>query len=960
MNNLQLSVLLSAIDKMSAPMQNASKSVNTLSDALNKNKKIRSQLVRDDKQNNAAIEKYRSTLNPLINRLSTLKTEQEKAQQTANRLSKRLKELTNPSDAYRLRVENAKQSVNKLKSEEVELSNKLQRARAELAKSGITANSLSQRQNELRSKLKGANSEISKQSAELKKLNAQQAKYNAYRGKVEKLKDISGRAQILGAQSMAAGATITTPIAGSVNNFMTFEDAMLGVARQVQGLKDNAGNLTPEFDVWKQKIQDLSKELPLTTVQITDMITAAARMDVPKEQLADFVRLNTQMAIAFDAENPDALVEAFGKVQKNFNLSAEGARDLADTINYLDDNAISKGDDIINYMNRLGGIQAVAKITDKHLAALGSTLMTAGSDESTAANAVSSTFSRLSRATTLKPVRNSLIELGFKPIDIQKGMVKDAQATLLKIIERIKTKPEYLRSELLTGIAGGNYGDEIVKLVKNTEEWVRQIGLADSKLAHGSMDREFDTRMKALSSSWEIFKNRAFNINSTLGGLLAPTLNNLMTKFGGILDKTQAWINANPVLAENLVKIIALVGVSLTSFGALSLALSFLTYPIARIGLGLTNLKTIFPDVSNKAQMLFKNFSNWGYVGRGTANIFKSLGSGIFKLANPLTYLKGGLNLVRLAFLGVGKSMLFLLTNPIGLAITAIAAGALYVYRNWDKVRSFFNGFFQGLMQGLAPVIAKFQPLGTVFGMIVNWIKQAINWVINLISPVKLSSEELERAKNAGISFGQTVAKAIEITLTPLTLLIDGVKWLIDNLPKINNINVQAQQTKTDNIKAAYGNGILGQTVDAMNDTALYYKGGLVKGYANGGYTGDGGKYEPKGIVHGGEYVMTKAATSRLGTPLLNALNYGKHAVLATGLGMSVAMAQPIKVDERAPLRPTQTQAVQVTQPMNITIEVNAAQGQDEKAIAREIARQLAQIQSQQQAKARSSLRDRE
>ncbi|WP_273402886.1 baseplate J/gp47 family protein [Actinobacillus porcinus] len=136
--------------------------------------------------------------------------------------------------------------------------------------------------------------------------------------------------------------------------------------------------------------------------------------------------------------------------------------------------------------------------------------------------------------------------------------------------------------------------------------------------------------------------------------------------------------------------------------------------------------------------------------------------------------------------------------------------------------------------------------------------------------------------------------------------------------------------------------------------------GGLVKGYAGGGYTGDGGKYEPKGIVHGGEYVMTKAATSRLGTPLLNALNYGKNAVLATGLGVSVAMAQPIKVGDRAPLRPTQTQAVQVTQPMNITIEVNAAQGQDEKAIAREIARQLAQIQYQQQAKARSLLTDRE
>lgn len=37
------------------------------------------------------------------------------------------------------------------------------------------------------------------------------------------------------------------------------------------------------------------------------------------------------------------------------------------------------------------------------------------------------------------------------------------------------------------------------------------------------------------------------------------------------------------------------------------------------------------------------------------------------------------------------------------------------------------------------------------------------------------------------------------------------------------------------------------------------------KGFANGGYTGNGGKYEPKGVVHGGEFVFTKEATSRLG-----------------------------------------------------------------------------------------------
>ena len=36
-------------------------------------------------------------------------------------------------------------------------------------------------------------------------------------------------------------------------------------------------------------------------------------------------------------------------------------------------------------------------------------------------------------------------------------------------------------------------------------------------------------------------------------------------------------------------------------------------------------------------------------------------------------------------------------------------------------------------------------------------------------------------------------------------------------------------------------------------------------GFAEGGYTGDGGKYQPAGIVHAGEFVMNKQATSRIG-----------------------------------------------------------------------------------------------
>ncbi|MDP8051058.1 tape measure protein [Pasteurella atlantica] len=59
--------------------------------------------------------------------------------------------------------------------------------------------------------------------------------------------------------------------------------------------------------------------------------------------------------------------------------------------------------------------------------------------------------------------------------------------------------------------------------------------------------------------------------------------------------------------------------------------------------------------------------------------------------------------------------------------------------------------------------------------------------------------------------------------------------------------------------------------------------------FATGGYTGDGGKYTPAGVVHRGEYVITKEATSRLGRGFLDQLNYGvPRRGFANGGGVGV------------------------------------------------------------------------
>ena len=46
----------------------------------------------------------------------------------------------------------------------------------------------------------------------------------------------------------------------------------------------------------------------------------------------------------------------------------------------------------------------------------------------------------------------------------------------------------------------------------------------------------------------------------------------------------------------------------------------------------------------------------------------------------------------------------------------------------------------------------------------------------------------------------------------------------------------------------------------------------VVKGFAEGGYTGSGGKYEPAGIVHKGEYVLPQEVVRALGVQRLDAL----------------------------------------------------------------------------------------
>ncbi|EGT0657399.1 phage tail tape measure protein [Proteus mirabilis] len=84
------------------------------------------------------------------------------------------------------------------------------------------------------------------------------------------------------------------------------------------------------------------------------------------------------------------------------------------------------------------------------------------------------------------------------------------------------------------------------------------------------------------------------------------------------------------------------------------------------------------------------------------------------------------------------------------------------------------------------------------------------------------------------------------------------------------------------------------KAIEAGGQAMGFDMGWMSKGHAYGGYTGHGGKFEPKGIVHGGEFVFTKEATAKLGVGNLYRLMHAAQGYASGGFVGAVAGRMPV------------------------------------------------------------------
>ena len=658
-------IVLAAQDKASAAMDKIRQSGNGLAAGLVESQKALRDL---DKAQRLVV--TRNKLQADMGKTTAAMSENRKAVQM---LGKEIAAAGAPTRKQAQEMARLAAQGDKLRQSQDKAGAKLQELNNNLRQHGITARTSAAAQAELNRRHDEASRAADKQRAALERLNDAEKRY-------AKAKDAAGRLNSAAVKSTAAGVAITGGVGLTVRAAISEEDAMLGIVKQVGDLK-NADNSINHANVAKMRaeIQQLAAELPMTTVEIMQMVAAGARMDTPREELAAYVRTAAQAATAFDAANPEELAENLGRIQKNFKLSAEQGRELADVINYLDDNAISKGQDIISYMNRVSGSMGLANISDKNVAALGSTLLTAGADESTASGAVSSLFTRLSTAPDMTPVRQALKDIGMDAEAVQKGMVEDAQTTVMTIIEAVKKMPKEEQAGLLKGLAGGEYNKVFAGLISNTEEWRRQIELANSEEAIGSMGREFETRMQAQSSKLQLFKNSLFNASAGLGRSLFDEIGGLVEKGTAMLNMFTAWQNANPKAAAALMKTIAVIGMAAVGLGALAAAAAAVIVPMAAMNL-----------------------------------MWVQAAAGIARAVSAMSMIGKGIMLV-------GR---LLLMNPIGIGITIAVGAIVLLYMHWDKVKNALITGWEWIKMVFRdnPLLTAFTgPIGAIVGLIANF-----------------------------------------------------------------------------------------------------------------------------------------------------------------------------------------------------------------------------------------------
>lgn len=655
MSKLKLEVLFGAVDKLTGPMKTIVGGSKTMADAL---KKTNGEL-KDLEAQQRKISGFRQLT------AQSEKTAQAlaKNKQTISELKAALK--INPEVQENVtalaRAEAAhKRLMGVQKNQRTELTGMAQ----EFNKAGIQMDRLNDEESDLKNKIHLTTMELNKQKESLGKHTEAQKKY-------EKMQERMGKANEMAKKGLMIAGAGAAAMAVPVKIAIDYESAMADVAKVVDGLKDEAGKITPAYTAMSNQILEMTTRLPMAAKDIAAIVAAGAQSGIAKNELIGFAESAVKMGVAFDI-TADQAGQSMAEMRAAFKMTQPQVIALADQINYLGNTSPNKADKIMEVVQRIGALGEVGGFASSSIAAMAASLTSVEPD--VAATGIKNIILAMTKGeSATKGQVEAFEKLKLKSTDVAKNMQKDAEGTIATVLKAIQKLPKEEQVAVTNSLFGSEALPVVMQYSQGLDTLTKNLNAVSSASVYaGSMEAEYAARAATTANNIQLAKNQMAALGITIGNVLLPGVNSMIGSFNGVMSSVQKWAQANPGLASGLVKV---------AIGA-----------IAIVG-GLS-----------------------------------ALSIGLITIFGPMMMVGRAFGAVALAAKGMSMA---LLTNPITWIVLAIAGAALLIYKNWAPISAFFVGIwntiktaFNGGITGISALIINWSPIGlfySAFAKVLSW-----------------------------------------------------------------------------------------------------------------------------------------------------------------------------------------------------------------------------------------------
>ncbi|GAA8968153.1 phage tail tape measure protein [Helicobacter pylori] len=562
--------------------------------------------------------------------------------------------------------------------------------------------------------------------------SAIQTRLELERGSREKM-----RSEVMGV--IASVGTVIMPIKVA----MDFESSMAEVRKVVDF------DTPQQFKQMGDDLLQMTHRIPMTGRELAQIAASGGQLGIARKDIAGFTETVAKMSVAFDMA-ADQAGDSMAKLANVYKIPIAQIGRLGDAINHLSNNSPAKASDLVNTLGRVGGVAKQFGLTELQTASLANAFISLGKTPEIAGTAINGMLTKLSTADRQgSKFQRTLKNMGISAQELKANIAKNGEQALVDFLKQLNKLPKAEQMGALVDLFGLEYADDVAVLAGNIEAYEKSIralketGSDGKPLFAGSMDKEFAARSATTANNVQLLKNQLMHLAISIGSVMLPAVNSLVAGLKPWVDYFIRLSEAHPELVRNVYKLIAaLVGFKAGSFvvrylfsflttGALQLGSVFLglrgaiwrvaaAFRLFQIGRAVTALR-MFGLSARHARVLISMLSG----------SLRFIGTAFGWVVNAGRMLVGFLPMVGKAFMALGR---FLLTTPLGIALTLMATAAYMLYARWDGVVGGAKLLWQDLCSvvgTVASAVAGF--FANMWATVQSLFSSAISAILSLI-----------------------------------------------------------------------------------------------------------------------------------------------------------------------------------------------------------------------------------